>query len=88
MLVVCDTTAITNLAAIKQLGLLRALYTEIVISEAVERELIEPGTSNPGAIEVQTESWILVRPVTDRSLMHNFSANTRPLMPVRPKRLL
>ncbi|MBA3943185.1 MAG: DUF3368 domain-containing protein [Herpetosiphonaceae bacterium] len=69
LIVVSDTTAITNLAAINELHLLRALYGQIVIPEAVRNELVGPGTANPGALAVQTEAWIVTRAVTDVSMV-------------------
>lgn len=44
-IVISDTSQITSLAAVCQLDLLRQLYTKILITEAVYRELI--GTSTP-----------------------------------------
>jgi uncharacterized protein len=44
---------------------LHDLYGGIVIPEEVRRELIQPGNSNPGAIEVLTEPWITTRSVTN-----------------------
>ena len=58
MIVVSDTSPITNLAAIGQLDLLRQLYTTIVIPVAVYNEMVAVGKPVPGAIEVQTLSWI------------------------------
>ncbi len=69
LIVVSDTTAITNLAAIDALYLLRDLYGQIVIPEAVRHELVGPGDTNPGARAVQTEAWIVVRPVTKVSMV-------------------
>ncbi len=69
LIVVSDTTAITNLAAINHLDLLRDLYGEIILPEAVRRELIGPGPANPGAVAVQTESWIMTRSVTNVSMV-------------------
>ena len=50
MIVISDTSAITNLAAIQHLQLLCQLYNQVTIPEAVYRELTEidppvPGTS-------------------------------------------
>ena len=69
MLVVSDTTAITNLAAINQLELLHSLYGDIVVPEAVKRELVDPGIDNPGSIEVQTKSWLVVYRVMKDSVV-------------------
>lgn len=58
MIVVSDTSPITNLAAIGQLDLLRQLYSTIIIPVAVYNEMAFVGRNVPGAIEVQTLGWI------------------------------
>lgn len=61
MLVVSDTSPITNLAAIGHLDLLQKLYAQITIPEEVRDELVLGGAGqNPGAREVQSESWFIV----------------------------
>ena len=65
MIVVSDTSPITNLAAIGQLDLLSHLYGRIVIPEAVYDEMVAAGKPVPGAIEVQTLSWIQVQNIDD-----------------------
>lgn len=44
MIVVSNTSPITNLAAINQLNLLQQLYSHIIIPEAVYQELTNVGT--------------------------------------------
>jgi uncharacterized protein len=58
VIVVSDTSPITNLAAIGQLDLLRQLYPTIIIPVAVYNEMASVGRFVPGAVEVQTLSWI------------------------------
>lgn len=58
MIVVSDTSPITNLAAIGQLDLLRQLYATIIIPIAVYTEMVSVDTLVPGAVEVQALSWI------------------------------
>lgn len=65
MIVVSDTSPITNLAAIGQLDLLRQLYTTIIISIAVYNEMVAVGRLVPGAVEVQTLPWIQTQAVTN-----------------------
>ena len=48
MIVVSDTSPITNLAAIGQLDLLRQIYGQVVIPEAVFQELTVVGEIIPG----------------------------------------
>lgn len=65
MIVISDTSPITNLAAIGQLDLLQQLYTTIVISTAVYNEMVAVAKIVPGAVEVQTLSWIQTQTVAD-----------------------
>lgn len=65
MIVVSDTSPITNLAAIGQLDLLEKLYTSIIIPQAVYNEMVAVGKVVPGAWEVQTFSWIQIQAVTN-----------------------
>lgn len=58
MIVISDTSPITNLAAINQLDLLRQLYKTIIIPVAVYTEMVAAGKEVPGAVEVQTLAWI------------------------------
>ncbi len=69
MIVVSNTSPITNLAAVGQLDLLRQLYEKVLIPQAVYGELTGGGGRQPGAIEVQTLEWIETRPVADRVLV-------------------
>lgn len=64
MLVVSDTSPITNLAAVGYLNLLRELYAQITIPLEVRDELVLGGSgNNPGAREVQSEPWFVVASV-------------------------
>ncbi|MDF5724005.1 MAG: hypothetical protein PUP91_26780 [Rhizonema sp. PD37] len=58
MIVVSDTSPITNLAAICQLDLLRQLYSDVIIPQAVYNEMVGVNKVVPGAVEVQQLSWI------------------------------
>jgi predicted nucleic acid-binding protein len=49
MIVVSNTSPITNLSTIEQLDLLQQLYGKIIISSAVFQELTQWGDSIPGA---------------------------------------
>lgn len=60
VVVVSDTSPITNLAAIGQLDLLRQLYKVVVIPAAVYAELTRPPAS-VGADEAIRGVWIQVR---------------------------
>jgi hypothetical protein len=65
MIVVSDTSPITNLAAIAQLDLLQQLYTRLIIPTAVYNEMVIVDKPVPGAIEVQTFPWIITSAVAD-----------------------
>lgn len=69
MIVVSNTSPITNLVAVGQLDLLRQLYEKVLIPPAVYGELTGSSSGQPGAIEVQTLAWIETRPVADRALV-------------------
>lgn len=60
MIVVSDTSPITNLAAIAQLYLLQQLYSRLVIPTAVYNEMVGVNNNVPGAVEVQTLPWIQI----------------------------
>jgi uncharacterized protein len=69
VIVVSDTSPLTNLAAIGQLALLRQLYTELHIAEAVWDELNAGGQRWPGRDEVVAADWV-----------HRRSPHNRPLI--------
>ena len=58
MIVVSNTSPIINLAAIGQLDLLKQLYENIIIPQAVYREITVVGAGQPGSMDVETLSWI------------------------------
>jgi uncharacterized protein len=58
VIIVSDTSPITNLAAIGQLDLLRQLYSRVIIPQAVYTEMVGVDKVVPGTIEVQQLSWI------------------------------
>jgi predicted nucleic acid-binding protein len=63
VIVVSDTSPITNLAAISQLDFLQRLYTRLVIPKAVYNEMVRVDKLVPGAVEVQTLPWIQTQTV-------------------------
>jgi uncharacterized protein len=77
VIVISDTSAITNLAAIQHLQLLPQLYDCIAIPEAVYRELVEIDSPVPGSLEVQTASWLNVRQVVNRSVVERLQVEAR-----------
>lgn len=69
MIVVSNTSPLTNLAAIGQFGLLQYLYGELWIADAVWTELNAFGKRWPGRDDVDSAAWIKRRHVQDRPLV-------------------
>jgi predicted nucleic acid-binding protein len=69
MIVVSNTSPLTNLAAIGQFDLLRRLYGKVIIPQAVWEELNFGGTAWPGSAEVENASWIEIQAVQDQRLV-------------------
>jgi uncharacterized protein len=69
VIVVSNTSPITNLAAIGQVDMLRQLYAKVLIPQAVYGELTFGGVRQPGGREAQTLPWIETKHVTDRVLV-------------------
>lgn len=70
MIVVSNTSPLTNLAAIGQFDLLRQLYGDLYIPEAVWDELNANGAIWPGRNEVDAASWIKRREVQNRTAVN------------------
>jgi len=69
LIVICDTSAITNLAAIQHLQLLPQLYNQVIIPEAVYRGLTDIDPPVPGTFEVQSASWLEVKHVVNLEIV-------------------
>lgn len=72
-IVVSDTTAITHLAKIGSLNLLRNLYSEILIPEAVYSELSQVNKTQPGALQVLNAKWIKVVKIRNQNVADKLS---------------
>ncbi len=68
MIIVSDTSPIINLAMIRRLEILPALFGKVVIPQKVFEEIVERGADMPGAEEVQLAPWIEVRQCSNVSL--------------------
>ncbi len=68
MIVVSDTSAIINLAAVGQLHLLEQLYGTVLIPSAVWNEIVGGGPEVPGA-EAASLAWIRTIAVANHSLV-------------------
>lgn len=69
MSVVSNASPLINLARIGRFELLRELYAEIFIPEAVRREVVEEGAGQPGADEVKRAGWMKTQAVTNTLLV-------------------
>ncbi|MEA5468181.1 DUF3368 domain-containing protein [Spirulina sp. 06S082] len=65
MIVVSNTSPITNLAAIGKLEILEQLYGTIIIPQAVYQELTDGGDLIPGSREVKTVKWIQIEHISN-----------------------
>lgn len=69
MIVVSNTSPLTNLAAIGQFDLLRRLYSTLYIAEGVWDELNAHGGCWPGSDEVAAAPWISRHRVQNQALV-------------------
>jgi uncharacterized protein len=77
VIVISDTSVITNLAAIQQLDLLPQLYDRVLIPTAVYAELVDLDVAVPGTLEVQSAQWIEIRKVTNQAEVDRLRNVTR-----------
>jgi uncharacterized protein len=77
VIVISDTSVITNLAAIQQLDLLPQLYDLVLIPTAVYAELVDLDFAVPGTLEVQSAQWIEIRKVTNQAEVDRLRNVTR-----------
>lgn len=70
MSIVSNASPLINLVRIGQLNLLRQLYNEIVIPEAVWREVVIEGSGQPGADELKSATWVKTQTVKNQQLVH------------------
>lgn len=77
MIVLSDTSVITNLAAIQHLLLLLQLYRQVIIPKAVYRELADIDPPVPETLEAQAADWLQVRQVTDLSVVQRLQNEAR-----------
>jgi predicted nucleic acid-binding protein len=64
-LVVSNAGPLISLSTISQLDLLRALFGQVVIPQAVYDEVVVHGESEPGSNEVDEADWIKICQVKD-----------------------
>jgi len=69
MSIVSNASLLINPARIAKLDLLRQLYGELIVPEAVWQEVVVEGAGYPGADEVKTDVCIKMRSVTNRYIV-------------------
>ena len=69
MIVVSNTSPITNLAAIGQFDLLQRLFGELHVSASVFQELAASGVEWAGYNDVKQAAWVAIDEVTDPHLV-------------------
>jgi hypothetical protein len=79
VIIVSDTSPITNLAAIGQLDLLRQLYSRVIIPEAVYNQMVDINKIVPGAVEVKTLSWIQTQTVINSLQVTEIQENNQSI---------
>lgn len=75
MIVVSDTSPISNLAAIDQLELLQQIYGSVIIPTAVYQELINSGDTDPAVLAIKTVNWIETCSATNITLLQTLQNN-------------
>lgn len=69
MIVVSNTSPLTNLAMIGQFHLLQELYGQIWIPDAVWNELNADGIAWPGSSEASESAWVKRRQISNHNLV-------------------
>jgi len=64
--VVCDSTALIGLAKIDKVDLLKQIFTDVYIPEAVFNEVVSRGIERPGTKEIDNADWIKTVGVKDK----------------------
>lgn len=68
-MIVSNSSPLINLAAINKLDLLEKLYGEIIIPEAVWKEVVIDGKGQPGSEAVERARWIKKKSITDNAFV-------------------
>ena len=71
MRIVSNASPLINLARIGKLDLLRELYGNLLIPEAVWHEVVVDGAGQPGADEVKGAVWIERRTIKNKQLVQS-----------------
>lgn len=77
-MIVSDASILINLARIGELALLRNLYGEITVPEAVWQEVVVDGAGQPGAEDIKTAAWVKRALVKNRYLVQALRQDLDP----------
>lgn len=69
MIIVSNTSPISNLAKVGQLNLIQQLYGTIVIPTAVYEELLDERAGETVIAAVQSATWVEIQPVQNQELV-------------------
>jgi predicted nucleic acid-binding protein len=70
MIVVADASPLIAMARIRRLDLLRSVFGQLLVPDAVWREVVEAGEDKAGTIDVTAANWIERRAIVDSSLVN------------------
>ena len=71
VIVVSDTSPISNLVALGKLAWLKALFTHVVISQEVFHELRKDEVAHAGAQKALEAGWLHIQTVSDRTFVNH-----------------
>ena len=69
MILVLDSSPLITLARIAKLPLLQSLAQQTIIPSGVYQEIVNTGKDRPGALRVQTTTWLIQKTPTDVSAL-------------------
>lgn len=78
MKVVCNSTVLIALSRINHLWILRKLFGEVAIPNAVYDEVVIKGEGKPGAKDVAKANWIYVKDIVDLASFHQLNSALDP----------
>jgi uncharacterized protein len=70
MIVVADASPLIAVARVGRLDLLRSVFGQLLVPDAVWREVVEVGSEKAGTADVARAAWIERRAVADTSLVN------------------
>ncbi len=75
IVVVSNTSPLSNLAAIGELPLLQQLYGTVIVPDAVAQELASAGADEPASAVIATFTWLQVRSLSNTALLNSLAQN-------------